>query len=130
MIVLFLFFSFFLIIQIYEEDPFAGSVECGLEELFLTGRETNELKKLMPKLVDLDSVMVALQKKNFNLSDSRILLDSVIQKYPELSSYISEDANILHTPSFDKAIVKIANGKHDSLTIDEKDSVAMLLKPV
>ena len=98
-----------------------------MEELFLTQREARELANLIPKLVDFDSVMQALQTTGFGLSEARILFDSVIDKYPDMTKYISDTATIIHTPVFDRAIIKIVKGREDSLDEEEKESVKLLL---
>jgi hypothetical protein len=40
-------------------------------------------------------------------------------KYPLTASYLSPSANIVHSPTFESAIVKVVSGKADTLTVEE-----------
>ena len=75
-----------------------------------------------------DSVAVSLQKEDFDISDAQCLFDAIIEQYPNMAKYLAKDAAIKHSPEFESAIVKIAEGKKPDLTIDERDAVEHLKK--
>jgi len=84
---------------------------------------------LCEHLKNLSSVMSSLQGNDRTLSDARILFDSVMAKYPSMHVYISTDADILHSPTFDSAIIKILRGE-SNLTEEEMASVTSLQVPL
>ncbi|GMF49349.1 unnamed protein product [Phytophthora fragariaefolia] len=51
---------------------------------------------------------VKLQQHNHTLVEVRALFDACINKYPGTSDYLAADANIVHSPLFESAVVKIA----------------------
>jgi len=100
-----------------------------LAELLPTFAEERSLTLLCEHLKNLSSVMSSLQGNDRTLSDARILFDSVMAKYPSMHVYISTDADILHSPTFDSAIIKILRGE-SNLTEEEMASVTSLQVPL
>ena len=54
-----------------------------------------------------------LQKSNICIAQARTLFDAVLEKFPETESRLSSAANIVHTPRFESALVKIQNGMQE-----------------
>jgi hypothetical protein len=48
-----------------------------------------------------------LQKKEINVADSCRCFDALIKTFPNMASYLSPEAKIIHTPNFTNAIIKI-----------------------
>ena len=61
-----------------------------------------------------------------SIADVRILLDGIIQLYPTMRDYLGPDAGIVHSKTFESAILKIQNDRADSLTLCEKKLVVNL----
>ena len=60
--------------------------------------------------------------------DAQCLFDAIIEQYPNMAKYLARDAAVKHSPEFESAIVKIADGKEPDLIIDERDAVKHLKK--
>ena len=60
----------------------------------------------------------------------RFLFDHAILEFPVLNEYCGPNAKIIHSPFFEKAVVKILNGDEKSLTTEEAQSVQKLKKQV
>ena len=73
-----------------------------------------------------ESVTKLLQRENLDMADVRMVFDGVIQKYPLTSVYLSATADIVHSPVFESAIVKIQNSETPSISFDETESVLSL----
>lgn len=65
------------------------------------------IKELFVKLKGLNSVMLELQKPEINLHNVRVLFDYTITKYPTMSDYLRERADIVFSPDFEAAVVKL-----------------------
>ena len=50
------------------------------------------------------------------MEDVRILFDCLMSDFPSMASYISPDANIVHSPNFENGNIKIFRGKFADLT--------------
>ncbi|ETP50571.1 hypothetical protein F442_04153 [Phytophthora nicotianae P10297] len=78
-----------------------------VDELMPRAPDCRKLEKLLEDLKALDSECLALQSNKTTLSDVRIMFDGVIKRYPNMAKYLSQDANIVHSPAFESAVVKI-----------------------
>jgi hypothetical protein len=81
-----------------------------LQYLLLNVAEERSLTKLFNDMVKLWSVTCKLQTLNLTLLEVRVLFDKVIDCFPAMNRYISIDAPIIHSPSFESGLVKILNG--------------------
>ena len=63
------------------------------------------------------------------LSFIRACFTGLIDKYPDLASDLTSDADTVHCKDFENAIVKVQRGKETTLTQQEKRSVTHLLRP-
>ncbi|GMF23271.1 unnamed protein product [Phytophthora fragariaefolia] len=77
-----------------------------VEELVSRSRDCRRLMKLQDDLQALDSICLKLQSNETTLADVRTLFDGVVKRYPGTSNYLTKDATIVHSPTFETAIVK------------------------
>ena len=75
----------------------------------------------------MDSITKALQSEKTELNDVRVLFDNVIKKYPSLTTYLGAEAEIVHNPSFESALVKSQDRNFEALT-DAEQNAAKCLK--
>ena len=64
--------------------------------------------------------------KKTDISDVRALFDNVIEKYANLETHLGADADIVHSPHFDSAIIKLHDKKFETLTDDEEAAILCL----
>ena len=69
-----------------------------------------------------------MQKDDTRLSDVRFPFNYATSEFPQLDRYCSKNARIIHSESYEDAIVKIQNGEESTLTNSECESVEMLTK--
>lgn len=72
---------------------------------------------LLDTMKKLESVTKKLQDPKITMSDVRMLFDFVIEKFPEMSYYLSSNAEIIQNPVLERAIVKIQDNQ--PLTAEE-----------
>jgi hypothetical protein len=97
-----------------------------VSDLLPNNREDREIEDLLTRLKNLDSVTLALQKENTSMADVRGLFDVVIEEYPESACRIGANADIVETPVFEAAGVKIQTGQEGFLNLEELKSVIRL----
>lgn len=118
-------------LQLY--DLIADSIdqtEREIAALLPTVQERIRIRDHLEPLIQLKSVTESLQKTNLTLAESEMLLETVIDEFPEFpfEDFISNVAQIVAHPFFESAIVKIQNGKESELIIEEQKAAAALLK--
>ena len=59
----------------------------------------------MKDLDEFEKITKQLQNSDTNLSDVRAIFDAAIEQYPSLDFYLKADAQIVHSPSFERGIV-------------------------
>ncbi|KAK1945571.1 hypothetical protein P3T76_002619 [Phytophthora citrophthora] len=94
-----------------------------VEEFVPRARDCRKLEKLQEDLQALDSVCLTLQSDKTTLADVRVLFDGVVKRYPETANYLANDATIVHSPSFETAVVKVTRGD-GALTHTEAAAIA------
>lgn len=60
------------------------------------------------------------------LSDVRFIFDEVCKDYMTMTHYLSADADIVSHKPFEKAVIKIIDGRENDLDDEESDSVQAL----
>jgi hypothetical protein len=97
----------------------------------LSAREDHDLFLLDKPMKAMRQVALELQKDGLSLSHARLLFDALISDFPgfELERYIGHDSSIIHSKNFESGLVKILDGKEDSLTRQEQRAVSIFLKP-
>lgn len=97
------------------------SHDLGNEHSF-TPTERATLLSLKDDLAYLHSVSIAIQSRDTNLYDVRLLFDRLLRRFnyaPELH-HLRDDDKIVHCEDFCKGLVKLQSGKSHDLTEDEK----------
>lgn len=81
-----------------------------LDDEFLFQRKMiQELENLFGHMKKFNSVMLKLQSSEIDLLAVRRLFDHTIRSYPQMSSYLAVDADIVHSPEFEAALVAMLN---------------------
>ena len=91
-----------------------------------TARENSILGEIHQSMQKLNSVTLALQKENTDISDIRILFDEIIKDFPGLASHCGTEFPIVHNKDFENALVKNLNNREEDLKDIEKDAFALL----
>ena len=82
----------------------------------------------MEHLGKINSVTMKLQESPVTLKDVKYLFDALINSYPEMTTYVSEDARIIENPSFEKSIVICLEGHFDKISDLQKADLDRLQK--
>ncbi|ETI39564.1 hypothetical protein F443_14852 [Phytophthora nicotianae P1569] len=97
------------------------------EDLLPRPSTHRQIVQLVTNLEALDSVCVRLQSEEGNLADVRLLFDAVIAKFPATAHHLSPSTQIVHSPAFESAVVKLLSDR--SLISDEEEAVAQFAGP-
>jgi hypothetical protein len=89
---------------------------AAVEDLVPRGASHRKILLLHGKLQELDSVCKKLQHENRTLAEVRVLFDACIEKYPVTNEYLSSCAKIIHSPTFENAIIKLLSDSPLSVT--------------
>ena len=95
-------------------------------DLMLTKNEIVKIEKLVNNMKALHEVTETLQnhdQSKMNWLKARNIFSGVMEDYPIMTQYLSPDADIVHSPHFEKAIVKVMKGNIDSLDEFEEQSI-------
>ncbi|ETN16736.1 hypothetical protein PPTG_05879 [Phytophthora nicotianae INRA-310] len=86
-----------------------------------------KLAALLASLEDVESVSKRLQANRLTSLDARDLFDGLLEIQPSFAKYIAPDANIVHWPDFEKAVVKVLTG-HAALLTDAETATLKSFK--
>ncbi|ETL27883.1 hypothetical protein L916_18647 [Phytophthora nicotianae] len=81
----------------------------------------HKIEALLGDLQVFHSVTIKLQSKDLSLADVRVLFDSILQRFPSLTSKLGVTASIVLSPVFEAATV--INGETGRLTTSERKAV-------
>ena len=108
---------------------------CGLPRQVLnmapTAGEMDQLRELMAILEECKEVSIWLQNKDplkVSLWKAREMFDELIAEYPTLKSHLAANADIVHNPLWESAIVKLQKEEEHLITKDEK-KILRMFKP-
>ena len=94
-----------------------------LIDYMLSAKEENDLQ-----LQKFNSVTIALQRESIDISEVRVLFNEIIRHDVNMATYLSSNADIIHSKTFESALVKILDNREHELFLNEKESVNKLLK--
>jgi len=115
--------TFAMLKRFFEIEPFLDESEPTIAANYLTRTEIIELKKLLEDMNEFEVVTKQLQNPKCSLSEVRIFFDTVLESYPTMKKYLSEDSQIIHCPAFEKGIVKIQEGNCEDLSNSETEGM-------
>ncbi|KAG3110703.1 hypothetical protein PI124_g10180 [Phytophthora idaei] len=99
----------FTVLEHYVRIRDAVLTVSAVEEHVPRGNAHRRIAAAVEKSMELDSVCVKLQADKCFMADVRVLFDTCAAKYPVMADYLSPSADIIHSPEFDMAIVKLQN---------------------
>ncbi|KAG3002197.1 hypothetical protein PC128_g14402 [Phytophthora cactorum] len=73
------------------------------------GNPHRRIAAAVEKLKELDRVCVKLQVEKCSMAGVRLLVDACAANYHVMANYLSPSADIIHSPEFEMAIVKLQN---------------------
>jgi hypothetical protein len=100
---------------------------AAVEDLVPRGAVHRRIVTLDAKLKELDSVCNKMQYERHTLAGVRVLFDACIEKHPVMKEHLSAGANIVHSASFENAVVNLANAM--LLSNAEAEAVGPFLAP-
>ncbi len=84
------------------------------------------IKSLLTQMEQVNCMMKYLQRDDIHLINARGCFNALVKAYPDLSIYLSPNAEIVHNHNFINAVVKIQNGDTCSLSQAERKCVETL----
>jgi hypothetical protein len=112
-----------------ELKPFLDVTNPDLVALLPDAVEELQLQSLLSSLKQLHEVTLFLQQgEGVSLAEVRDVFDVLCSHFPTCASHLAPDAQIIASPYFESAIVKIINGENETLTDIEKGKVQCFLR--
>ncbi len=100
-----------------------------LKDVMLRPTQKHELDSLHRWLALLEKATLKLQQENLDMGQCRNLFDRIVVFFPETRRYLTPDAAIIHSPSFEIAVVKVLRQEEESLEEAERTALSKLLHP-
>lgn len=90
-------------------EPIKKLIESEFDETLQLPKKSalENIKGLFDKMKDFNSVMLKLQESNITLLDVRKLFDFTINSYPTMKNYLGSRAEIVFSPDFEAAVVRM-----------------------
>jgi hypothetical protein len=98
---------------------FLDDTDSALVHYMPTPLEVNELSLALDDLKEFESTTKLLQDEKRTMSEVRVIFDAILSRYPEMERYISKCGNIVHSPSFETALVKLQDDEWEDLSPEE-----------
>ena len=77
----------------------------------------------MQELKDFESATMALQRDTTTMAEVRAMFDAIAKEYPIVEKRLAADADIVLDRNFESTLVKLQEGKMDSLSSAEVRSM-------
>ncbi|KAL0227660.1 hypothetical protein RCL1_003803 [Eukaryota sp. TZLM3-RCL] len=100
-----------------------------VKRLLPTSDVFDDLVELLENLRRADMFTKAFQSKKVNLKQGKQMFKLFQEEFPNLTTYASPDSEIVHSPDFESAVVKIMDGLELYLTAHEGKAVSSLKTP-
>ena len=110
-----------------ELKDFMSDRDAGIKDIMLRVGERAKFEELIKELNNIKSVCKDLQREGMTLLDARNQFDEMMLDY-NLGNYLAADADIVHCPTFERAVCKILQNK--TLTKEKAKAVKPFKKPV
>ncbi|ETM43308.1 hypothetical protein F442_11560 [Phytophthora nicotianae P10297] len=95
---------------------FLSADDDDMADLLPSRADHRKLEDLLSKLRCIESISKKLQGDELTLLDARALFDGLFELRPSMTTYLSPDAEIVHSPVFEAAVVKVLAGDAGLLT--------------
>jgi hypothetical protein len=98
-------------------------------ELLPSHMQRNTIRRHLSALADFKSVSQSLQRDNITVAEAQGLFQSLIEEFPDFpfASYLATSADIVHSATFEDAIIRIQMGDEHKLLSEEQDAVRSLI---
>jgi hypothetical protein len=109
----------------YREDNHIDVNDPDMAAMLPNPLEDINIRQRMKDLKNFKSITLHLQARDITMAENRELFTNAVLDHPgaNLGKWIGEYAEIVHSPSFENAVVKIQNGNESELTDYEKNLV-------
>jgi hypothetical protein len=74
----------------------------------------------MQDLEEFEEATKLLQDNNRTLLEVRAIFDGLLEKYPGMHRYISNESDFVHSPKFENGIIKVLSEECDDLLPEER----------
>jgi hypothetical protein len=99
----------------------ANGFDNDVTNLVLHELQEHDLEQLLAVLKAVHQCSMALQKDNgVELRHVRKFFDVLIAKAPSFARYLGPESDIVHSPIFEKAVIKVQSGNERNLTRNER----------
>jgi hypothetical protein len=119
--------TFYMIKRFFRLVDEFNSIET-LEQEMPTTAAINIVKRAYKHLERFHSITISLQEKGLTLADGRDIFNGVLEDYPELSHYLADDADIVHSIDFESGVYKLAIQAEPTLSVAKRQAVNHLRK--
>ncbi len=119
--------TYLMLNRFLELKEFIDPMNIELAGIMPTAEELIRVKLLSKEMSNFHSITMQLQRDGISMFDVRLLFDAVIDDHPEMSTYLSFRAGIVHSPDFETGLIKLMrDGESAKLVSEEKISLEKL----
>ncbi|KAL0224162.1 hypothetical protein P9112_003552 [Eukaryota sp. TZLM1-RC] len=105
-----------------------GNFGPDVGQFVLSQNENAMVRQLARSYEDFNSVTKFLQGNGVSLYSARTAFNLLHEDYPGMVEHTSLTSSIVHSPTFEAAIVKILEGNEDRLSHNQRSAVVQFLK--
>ena len=91
-----------------------------IADMLPTRAQHKKLEALHVKCEEFYGYTLALQSEDITMYETRLLLDRLISRYPDMAHHLAPDAEIVQCVAFESAVVKVQAGNALQLSEDER----------
>ncbi|RLO12149.1 hypothetical protein DYB28_011445 [Aphanomyces astaci] len=95
-----------------------------LRAIFPAPVEIDAMHSLRAVLDVMQGFTLAFQREDLTLSEARVLMDALCDKFPSMSHHLSPRAAIVKHPDFETAVIKVIDGAVGELTEVERSALS------
>lgn len=106
--------------RFFEIRGFLDESDRALAANLPSGLDLLSLEEAMKDLEEFEAATKDLQDSNRTLLEVRAIFDGLLEKYPGMHYYISNESDFVHSPKFENGIVKVLSEQCDKLLPGER----------
>ncbi|KAH9146715.1 hypothetical protein AeRB84_009435 [Aphanomyces euteiches] len=114
---------------VYRDGGHIDAMDSEMSSLLPSPSQELKIRNHIPILEKFESITKALQSSERSILDARSMFYEMVAKHPHFQDYISPSSQIVHSPVFECAIVKLQSRREATLSDMETLSVVRLIKP-